>query len=639
MENFLHTVLESLTEILAAGIVIVASSLLLYNLTRNLNNRIARVSAFVLGCVTAVYIGDVLTGLEPTLITWQGIKRFQWLGLAFIPAATFHLSDSLLVTTGLPSRGRRRRVVRILYGVGLFFLLLAVFTNILIEPVVVDEFVSLRGRPFFALYVVYFIVVNVAALINTWRARQRCITRSTKRRMSYLLIALLMPSIGIFPYSTLVAAGQEFTLFALLMVNVGNVIVILMLLLLAYPLSFFGSQHPDRIVKAELLRFMLLGPATGILALAVILMTEPTTQIIGVIGRDFMPFAVVAVILLWQWSVNVSLPYLERRLIYNQEDDEQLSKLQHLSERLLTRADLLQLLEATLESLCNYLRVEVAFVAIILDRHPDVIKSVGDVGLPEISLTDDVMNQLIEQFHQTPPYTPQRYDGFWMLPLYSGRMQNDAGQRALIGMMGVQANRDELESEPEMRSMLRVFMRRAARTLDDLLLQAEVNAALEGLLPQFTVTRTRAAEVEYRPGRENTYNAPSLPERESIIEQVHAALRHWWGGPGLNGSRLLELQIVQNRIADNEDNPVKALRDVMTGIIESLRPDGERDFRSQEWLFYNILTLRFIENKKARDTARRLYIGEATLYRKQNAAIEAIVDALLSQEREALNGH
>ncbi len=637
MDDFLRTVLESLSEILAAGIVIVATSLLLYNLSRNLNNRIARVSAFVLGCVTAVYIGDVLTGLEPTLATWQGIKRFQWVGLAFIPAATFHLSDALLATTGLPSRGRRRRVARLLYGVGGFFMLMAFFTNVLIEPVIIGDFVSLRAQPLFALYITYFVVVNAVAVINTWRARQRCLTRSTKRRMTYLLVSLLMPSIGIFPYSTLLPAGQEFTLLALVMVNMGNIIVILMLLLLAYPLSFFGSRHPDRIVKAELLRFMLLGPATGMLALAVIQLTEPTTQIIGVIGRDFMPFAVVAMILVWQWGVNVSLPYLERVMIYNHEDDEQLSKLQHLSERLLTRTDLMQLLEATLEALCNYLRVEVAFTAIIVDRRPEFIKSVGDFNLSEAALTGD-MDSLIERFHQDAPYTPQPYDGYWMLPLYSGRMRNEAGQRALIGMMGVLANRNELEGEPEMRSMLRVFTRRAARTLDDLLLQTEVYAALEGLLPQFTVTRSRAAEVEYRPGREVAYNLPTLPEREGVVEQVHAALRHWWGGPGLNSSRLLELQAVQNRLAESEDNAVKALRDVLIAAIESLRPDGERDYRSQEWLFYNILTLRFIENKKARDTARRLYVGEATLYRKQNAAIEAVADALLALERESLNG-
>lgn len=631
MADFIQTILDSLNEILAAGIVIVSASLLLYNLSRNLRNPIARVSAIVLGCVTIVYIGDVLTGLNPTLNTWASIIRFQWIGLALIPAATFHLSDTLLATTGLHSRGRRRRVVRQLYSIGGLLLLTVIFTNLLVEPIIVDDFITLKARPLFLIYVVYFIVTNIFALANTWRARNRCLTSSTQRRMSYLLVALLMPSIGIFPYSVFLEAGQEFTVFALLMVNIGNIIVILMLLLLAYPLSFFGSIHPDRIVKAELLHFMLVGPATAMMALAVIIMTEPATQIIGVIGRDFMPFAVVAVILLWQWTVSVCLPYLERWLVYNQEDDDQLSKLQHLTERLLTRADLLQLLEGTLEGVCDYLQVNSAFTAMIINDQADIVKTVGDN--PIIAISGDDLTQLVEKFHASPPYTPQRHQDYWVFPLYSGRLLTLDGQRLLIGIMGIFVNGGELNNEPETREMIRVFIKRSSRTLDDLILQSEVYASLEGLLPQFTTTRQRASEVEYRIGREATIPTVSQ-DREQITEQVHAALRHWWGGPGLNSSRLIELQSVQSRLAGNENNTSKAIRDTLLQAIESLRPDGERDYRSQEWLFYNILTLRFIDSKKARDTARRLFIGEATLYRKQNAAIEAVVDVLLTMEQD-----
>lgn len=635
MTNFLQTVLDSLNEILAAGIVIVSASLLLYNLSRNLRNRIARVSAMVLGCVTIVYIGDVLTGLNPTLNTWDAIIRFQWIGLALIPAATFHLSDALLATTGLHSRGRRRRIVRQLYLLGTVFLLTVIFSDYLIEPVVIDDqFITLKARPLFIFYMLYFLVTNVFALLNTWRARNRCLTSSTQRRMTYLLVALLMPSIGIFPYSVFLSAGQEFTLFAILMVNIGNIIVILMLLLLAYPLSFFGSIHPDRIVKAELLHFMLVGPATAMIALAVIVMTEPATQIIGVIGRDFMPFAVVAVILLWQWSVSLCLPYLERWLVYNQEDDEQLSKLQHLTERLLTRTDLLQLLEGTLEGVCDYLQVNAAFTAMLINDQAEIIKTVGEI--PLVSIVGDDLTQLVANFQSSPPYTPHSYQDYQVFPLYSGRLRTLDGERLLIGIMGIYVNGTELSHEPETAEMLRLFIKRSNRTLDDMILQAEVYASLEGLLPQFATNRQRASEVEYRIGREPISLSPvATQDREQITEQVHAALRHWWGGPGLNSSRLIELQTVQNRLAENENNASKAIRDTLLQAIESLRPDGERDYRSQEWLLYNILTLRFIDAKKARDTARRLFIGEATLYRKQNAAIEAVVDVLLTMEQDS----
>ncbi|MFW5691362.1 MAG: histidine kinase N-terminal 7TM domain-containing protein [Chloroflexota bacterium] len=632
MNDFFRTLLDSTNEILAAAIVIVATSLLLYNLTRNLTNRVARTSAIVLGCVTIAYVGDVLMILEPTVETFEVLLRLQWVGLAFIPAATYHLSDALLATTGLPSRGRRRRAVRLLYGVGSAFLLLSAFSNLLFEPQQIGQMVSLTAGPVMTVYVAYFIPANVLALINVWRARQRCLTRSTQRRMTYLLIALLMPSVGIFPYSILLEPGDEFTLGALALVNLGNVIVILMLLLLAYPLSFFGSKIPDRVVKAELLSFMLRGPATGMLALAIIVLTEPATEIVGVIGRDFMPFAVVATILLWQWGVDVALPYLERVLIYNQEDDEQLSKLQHLSERLLTRSDLNQLLEATLEAACDYLQVEQAFVAAIIDRRPEFVRAIGGVRLTEDALTEE-MDPMVDRFYDSSPLTPQRLGGYWVVPLFSNRLSGADDRPALIGMMGIEAEGDTFALEAEERDIVRVFVRRAARTLDDMLLQTEIYAALEGLLPQIAITRGRADEVEYRPGRNGRYGQ-TLPERDQVVEQVHAALRHYWGGPGLTSSRLLELQVINVRLPENENNAVKALRDVLGAAIETLRPSGERDYKSPEWLLYNILTLRFIDNKKARETARRLYISEANLYRKQNAAIEAVADAIIEMEQE-----
>src|SRR5690606_24494637 len=127
----------------------------------------------------------------------------------------------------------------------------------------------------------------------------------------YLQVAMLTPAFGVFPYSVLLGPGQEFTLLAQVLVSISNVVVIFMLLFLAYPLSFFGSAVPDRVVKTELLRFILRGPATAVLALIVIVYTFPATRVLGLPGQVFMPFAVVGVVLMWQWLIALSLPLLE----------------------------------------------------------------------------------------------------------------------------------------------------------------------------------------------------------------------------------------------------------------------------------------------------------------------------------------
>ncbi len=624
--------LALLNETLATVIVIVSTSMLLYNLTRNLQNRVARTSGAMLACVTIAYASDVLISLGPGSGTFEDILRIQWIGLAFFPATMFHLSDALLETTGLPSRGRRRRVVRFLYGLSLMFMLLAAFTDSLVYPEVFDRRLSLRVAPLFWLYILYFVLANGIALFNVQRARRRCQTRSTRRRMAYLQVAMLTPIVGVFPYSVFLRLGEEFSMNALALVNGANLLVVMMLVFLAYPLSFFGSSIPDRVVKAELLRFMLRGPATSVLGLITIVYTVPATEFVGVPGETFMPFAVVAVILFWQWLIDLSLPWLENRLVYSVDDNDDLMKFRNLNNQLLTRADLNQHIRSILEATCDYLGVENAFVATLAEQLSEIVYQTG-----RGEVTNDILRQeaavLIQSFDLNYHRGRLQWRNYWIMPLYSTRSTDINEAPTLNGLMAVATKPDDLTEEEE--EMLNLFVRRAGRTLDNMMLQNEVDAALEGLLPQITAM-ARDEEVEYRLGRGRVVQPESLGlDRDQVVEQVRAALRHYWGGPGMSSSRLLELKVVKQALEDNDNNPVRALRVVLLEAIENQRPEGERDMKSQEWTIYNILTLRFIEKRKARETAKRLYMAEASLYRKQNIAIESVANTLIQMETEA----
>ncbi|MCC6802455.1 MAG: hypothetical protein IT319_06200 [Anaerolineae bacterium] len=641
MDVLIASFLDLVNETLAAAIVVVAASILLYNLTRNLRDRIARTSAVVLGCVTVGYLCDVFISLGPGYGSYVATLRLQWVGIAFLPAAMFHLSDALLATTGLPSRGRRRRVSRILYLISAVFLVAAAFTNVLIAPEQVDPpyfetgiYVSLRAGPVFPVYVAYFAVATAVVFINVQRARARCLTRSTRRRMGYLQIAMLTPAAGIFPFSVLRGLGQEFSLIGLLLVNLTNVVVIFMLLFLAYPLSFFGSRIPDRVVKTELLRFVLRGPATGLLALVTIIFITPTSRILGLQGQTFMPFAVVSVVLLWQWSIAITLPYLERRLVYSGEEADQLEKLGNLSERLLTRGDLLQLLEAILASTCDYLRVNSAFVASLNEDAPEVVGSVGSVR-PTAALLQEERPEIVQLIQNgVDDLHIERWQTYWIMPLYGRHSQftGDGGAQP-IGFMGIQARSGEIDLDDDELTMLAAFTHRAAQALDDINLQGEIFAALEGLLPQINITRSSAAELEYRPRRE-AQPASQTVDIEQFKEQVRAALRHLWGGPGLSDSRLLDLRIVRAALPENDNNPARALRTVLITAIEKQKPDGERKLLSPEWTLYNILELRFVQKAKVREVAQRLALSEPDFYRKQRFAVDAVADTLFAMETE-----
>jgi len=632
MDGIFFTLLRLINETLTAAIVVVAASMLLYNLTRNLRNRVARASAIMLACVTAVYLGDVFISLGPSVRTFEAALRVQWVGIAFMPAAMFHLSDALLATTGLPSRGRRRRVIRMLYLISALLLMLAAFTNVLIQPVQLGQVIKLQAGPVFPIYLLHFAIAIAVAFINVQRARQRCLTRDTRRRMGYLQIAMLTPAVGVFPFSVFLGNREEYALAGLVLVNATNLVITLMLLFLAYPLSFFGSNMPDRVVKSELLRFVLRGPGTALLALAIIIFVSPVKQILSLPGGDFVPFAVVAIVLLWQWGVHLALPWLERTLIYSGEDSDHLEKLQDLSERLLTRADLLQLLEAILAATCDYLQVTTAFVVSFADAESAFTAAIGPSRPTQRWLEEETpaLKSLLNADRDTL-LAIEKWHSYWIVPLYSKRMDDSNGRAPMIGFMGIQARSAEVDLDSDERHMLQTFVRRAAQTLDDLALQGEIYAALEGLLPQILTTRTRAAEVEYRSGRDPK-SSNGIFEREQFVEQVRAALRHYWGGPGLTSSRLVELKVVQHVLEENDNNPARALRSVLQSAIENQRPEGERKLTSPEWTIYNILELRFIEKLKVSDVAIRLAMSEPDLYRKQRIAIEAIADTLLDME-------
>ena len=121
MQNWLLSLLSALAtfnRFLVVAEVISAASLLMYSLTFNLRDRVARSWNVLLAAVAIVSLCDVASGVVQSDAAAEVWVRLQWLGIALIPGASLHLSDALLATTGQPSRGRRRWAVRATYAAG-----------------------------------------------------------------------------------------------------------------------------------------------------------------------------------------------------------------------------------------------------------------------------------------------------------------------------------------------------------------------------------------------------------------------------------------------------------------------------------------------------------------------------------------
>ncbi len=636
----LQGLLELINVVLASGIVIVSSALLLYLIIYNPRNSVARSFATLLACVLVTYFVDLaLTGvedLEPA-VPWL---RIQWVGIAFTPAAYLSFSNALLITTAARSR-LRDVAVRLSYLLSALLLLGVAFTDLVVRGgALVPRAAHLLPGPLFPLFIVYFFAAVIWGALNVLWARRRCLTSTSRRRMAYLMATFAAPAAGVFPYLLLTGWPARVPGTALwLLLVLGNVAVGLMLVLLAYSVAFFGALTPDRVVKHRLVRFLLRGPLVATLVVVLITAASRAESWLGLPSRRLMLFGVVGVILLLQLAVELAKPLIDRALY--RQDQPEIEWIQQLSSRLLTTTDLRQFLENVLTALCDLLRVETAFVAVVDGGAPKLEVACGSLApgtaralppeawqAPSGAETEGSV-ELSEARHIERHGDMFAWNGYWLAPL---RTQ---GQDGVIGVVGIAARARRPDLSPEERAGMETLLAQAAAALEDRQLQQGIFSALERIIPELEDIQRRRGVVHYV--GDQALSGFGLVEADDFRQWIRDALSHYWGGPKLTTSPLLSLHVVERSTREHGGNPIQGLRTVLKQAIERLRPDGQRQMTTPEWLLYNILELKFLQGRRVREVARRLAMSESDLYRKQRVAIEAVAHMLAEMEREELN--
>jgi hypothetical protein len=554
------------------------------------------------------------------------------MGIVFLPAAYLHLSDGLLVASGKPSGRDRRAVVHLTYLVSAGFLLLLAF-GYLLGPLV------LTGQPaphlqrtlWTEIFTAFYTVLMLLAWINFGRAYRRTLTRSGRRRMLYLLAGATAPALGSFPYllygSSL--AGQHPFLFWGLAV-LSNLAVGGLIVIMAYAVAFFGVSWPDRVVKTRLVKWIMRGPVTASVALGAMTIVRRIGDYFGVVYSGAVPTTMVTVVLLMEHTITLLAPIWERLIFYGR-DRTDLALLQSMEDRLITQGDLRQFLEAVLAAVRDRLQSPSAFVAALDEEGPSIIVATGNPPLTkETNLAEALQAVDGNGAHEFI------WGSYWIFPLHQ-RPETDEGQPVLLGILGV-ARRPDQELVGEQRQALALLTGRAVQALQDRRLQRRVFRSLEDLKPEVDMIQHWRAAGRYDSSA--GLMDETLPADSGLADLVKDALTHYWGGPKLTASPLLQLQIVQQAFREHNDSPSNALRAILRQAVDSVRPEGERRFTG-EWILYNILEMKFIEGRKVRDVAARLAMSEADLYRKQRVAIEEVARALSSMETERqmqLNG-
>jgi hypothetical protein len=620
-----------LNELLSIGNTITAFSLLLYALTFNLRDRVARAFALLLATVTIAYFGDVLAGSSFPDGEVEMWLRLQWVGISFVPATYMHLSDALLSSTGRPSRGRRSWSVRLSFLASGVTLGLAGLTPYLVgEPQTAGTAVFLQPGPLFPFFALFFFGSLVLAGWNFWRAYQRCLTRVSRRRMAYLMLGAVAPLFAAFPFLTLFGGaliGNLPHLFWTLLLVI-NISVTGLMVMMAYAVAYFGVAHPDRVVKSRLFQWIMRGPFVASTVAAVTVSVSRVARFVGLEDSIAAPFSMIATLLVLQFAITILRPTLERWLFYG-EDRNDIARLHLLEERVLTTGDLRQFLESVLNAVCEICETRSAFVAVIDSQSVELEVAVGpddplrdSEELPPMLMTDDRV-----QFEGLGSVFT--WDSYWLIPLYAPNSEE------LIGVMGLQATSEKPVFDAEVEESLGTMVERAANALSDRRLQREVFGVVDRLVPQVEAIHRMRVAARYAGAEALRTPLEGVQSEADFVHLVRDALAHFWGGPRLTSSPLLRLRVVRDAMQEHDGNAVNALRSTLRRAIEWVRPEGERRFTA-EWMLYNILEMKVLEGRKVRDVALRLAMSEADLYRKQRVAFERVARAIAEMEHEVV---
>ncbi|GAP15143.1 hypothetical protein LARV_02924 [Longilinea arvoryzae] len=624
-QDSLLLILKTTSQILTAGIAITAFSLLLYALTFNLRDQVARSFAVIMLCVVIIFTSEAISSISTQIAVLDFWGRVEWVGIVLLPPSYLQFSDTVLSTTGKVSRWRRRWAVRLTFLASLVFLAALPFPSIF-GYLVTDR----PPAPHFTisfltdLFTIFYLVVMALAWFTFMRALRRTVTPTSRRRMIYLLFGAAAPALGGFPYllyGSEIAAQHPLLFWSVSVLT--SLLVGTLIIVMAYAVAFFGVSWPDRVVRARLFKWIMRGPVTASFTLTFATLVRRAGEMYGnATYTAAVPIVMVGTVLLFEHLITVFGPLAERFLFYGR-DSESMELLHLLQDRMLSRDDLRQFLETVLAAVCDQLQAPGAYLASLNGDQMELVVTIGKTRF-EGKQVSNALSALMAQKEDFPQLFQWGDD--LLVPITNGE---EEGKFQLLGLLGV-SQMAKLPADEEQSAALTLLTERAKLALRDWHLQEQVFKSLESLSPQVEyIQRLRAA---------GSYDQSNVLEESSnlngdLTQWVRDALTHYWGGPKLTDSPLANLRVVKDAIENHEGSTANGVRAILRAAIERNRPEGERRFTG-EWILYNILDMKFVEGKKVREIASRLSMSEADLYRKQRIAIEAVARTIQDMEQE-----
>ena len=388
-------ILRVFSEVLTAGIAISTFSLFLFMLYFVKKERLARVFALVLICLTVVYSADALgtTSLGMiNLFTWQ---KIHWSGFVFLPAFFFHFSETLLTMTGQIQRRLRRIGVVLIYLCSLFFLLL-LWQNRLFEGIkTIDEIgATLIPSQRIGWFWIFFGILLVLSLVNFWNTFWRTRTRTSRRRMAYLITSSVAILLGTFPLLIFgFGSVAEHPFLFWLTSALANLVILFFVFLLGYSVTTFCVSWSSRVIRLRLFEWMLRGPLTACITLGFSVLVKRGSGIFGVDPSGLISMLTVLAIVGLEFLITLLLPRFERNSLsgYGNEDYMLLNGLEKM---VVFKPELETYLESLISALTDRFQAKGAFIApVALDGKIENYIRVGEADWEHI---EDIPHRLNE---------------------------------------------------------------------------------------------------------------------------------------------------------------------------------------------------------------------------------------------------
>ncbi|HEX7556497.1 MAG TPA: histidine kinase N-terminal 7TM domain-containing protein, partial [Leptolinea sp.] len=426
--QIVQNLLSTFNQILTAGISITAFSLLLYALTFNLRDRVARSFALILICMVIVFTADSFSSTATTSWEIDLWLKIQWVGIILLPATYFNFSDAILATTGKISRGKRRWAVRFSYFACVLFLVSLPFGTF-VGPV------EINGSPaphlgltqLTLVFLLFYVLLVASSWYNFYRAYRRTTNPTSRRRIVYLITGAVSPILGSFPFLVFGSGFAE--VHPLLFWTVAfmtNMLVGVLIVIMAYAVAFFGVPWPDRVVKGRLFRWLMRGPLTASITLGLVTIVRRVGESFGVSYSALVPIVMAGSFILLEYLITLFAP-LGEKFLFDGNDRAELELLRTIEDRLLTKNDLSQFLEMLLAAVCDRMQASGAYVLAV---DPEGLELVIRTGKFEGS-KDDFDDELLRLIPEDGSVLGiVKWNGDFLIPL----VNESSLQKEVIGL-------------------------------------------------------------------------------------------------------------------------------------------------------------------------------------------------------------